>query len=84
MISLDKCNGSCNNYVDDISANARVPSKRKGINVKVVNTITRTNEAKTLMKYLSWKCKSNRYSFNTFLEKSNAFLEKCLYQLVKN
>ena len=84
MISLDKCNGSCNNYVDDISANARVPSKTKGINVKVVNMITRINEAKTLMKYLSCECKSNRYSFNTFLEKSNAFLEKCSYQLVKN
>ena len=56
MISLDKCHGSCNDYVDNISANARVPSKTKDVNVKGVNMITRINEAKTLIKYLSCDC----------------------------
>ena len=46
MISLDKCNGSCNNAVDDFSAKVCVPTKTKGVNVKVFNIITRINEAK--------------------------------------
>ena len=57
MISLDKCHGSCNDYVDNISANARVPSKTKDVNVKGVNMITIINEAKTLSKHISCKCK---------------------------
>ena len=35
MISLDKCNGSCN-AIDDLSKKICVPSKTKSINVKVV------------------------------------------------
>ena len=38
MISLDKCNGSCN-AVDDLSTKIRVPSETKYENVKVFNMI---------------------------------------------
>ena len=49
MISLNKCNGSCNS-VNDISMKICVPSKTKDVNVKVFNMITNRNEAKTLVK----------------------------------
>ena len=42
MISLDKCNGSCN-AVNDLSTKIRVPSKTKDVNMKVFNMITRIN-----------------------------------------
>ena len=52
MISLDKCNGSCN-VVGDLSTKIRVPSKTKYVNVKVLNKITKIYEAKTLVKHIS-------------------------------
>ena len=52
MINLDKCNGSCN-ALDDLSAKISVPSKKKDINVKVFNMITKINEAKPLIKHLT-------------------------------
>ena len=63
---FSKCNGSCNG-VDDLPAKIYVPSKRKDGNVKVLNMITRTNEAKTLIKYISCdcKCKFNRTTCNS-------------------
>ena len=42
MISLDKYNGSCN-VGDDLSMKIYVPSKAKGINVKIIIMITRMN-----------------------------------------
>ena len=56
MISLDKCNGSCN-VVGDLSTTMCVPSEIKDLNVKVFNVLTRINEAKTLIKYISCDCK---------------------------
>ena len=57
MISLDKCNGSCNT-VDDLSTKACVPSKTKDVNVKVFNMITNRNKAKALViKHISCNCK---------------------------
>ena len=50
IISLDKYNGSCNNVVNGFSAKVCVPSKTKGVNVKVFNMITRINEAKNIHK----------------------------------
>ena len=50
MITLDRCNGSCNS-VDDLSAKICVP------NVKVFNMITKMNETKSLIKYISCDCK---------------------------
>ena len=66
MISLDKCNGSCNNSVDELSAKVYVPSKTKGVNVNVFNMITRMNETKTLVNYLSCtcECKFDSTAFN--------------------
>ena len=55
-ISLDKCNGCCN-AVDDLSRNICVPSETKDINIEVFNTITKINEAKTLVKHISRDCK---------------------------
>ena len=48
MISLDKCNGSCN-VADGLSTNMCVPIKTKDINVKVFYMIIRINEVKTLV-----------------------------------
>ena len=58
MISLDKCSGSCN-AVDELSTKICAPSKTKDVNDKVLNMITRTNVAKTLVNHIScdWKCK---------------------------
>ena len=52
MISLNKSSGSCNNVFDDLSAKVCVPSKTKGVNVKIFDMITRINEAKTLVKHV--------------------------------
>ena len=57
VISLDKCDRSCNNAVGDLSAKACVPTNTKGVNIKVLNIITRINEAKMLVKHLSYGCK---------------------------
>ena len=57
MISLDKCNGSCN----ALSPKICVPKKTKDTNVKVFNMITNKNEAKTMTKHIScgYQCKFN-------------------------
>ena len=64
--SLDKCNGICDG-VDDLPAKIYVPSEIKDGNVKVLNMITRTNEAKALIKHIScdYKCKFNRLTCNS-------------------
>ena len=46
MISLDKCNGSCN-VVDDLSTKVCVLSETKDVNVKVLTMKTRIYEAKS-------------------------------------
>ena len=56
MIRLQKCSGSCN-AADDLSTKICVLIKTKDVKVKVFNTITRTNEAKTLIKHISCDCK---------------------------
>ena len=56
MIRLQKCSGSCN-AADDLSTKICVPIKTKDVKVKVFNTTTRTNEAKTLIKHISCDCK---------------------------
>ena len=56
MISLDKYNGS-QNSVNDLSVKIFVPSQTKCVNVTVFNMITKTIEAKSLIKYISCDCK---------------------------
>ena len=56
MISLDKCNWSCN-AVDDLYIKICVPSKTKDVNVTVFNMIANINESKTLVKHISYDCK---------------------------
>ena len=56
MVSLDKYSRSCN-AADDLSTKICIPSKTKDVNVKAFNTITRTNEAKIMVKHISWDCK---------------------------
>ena len=56
MISLDKCNGSCN-PVDDLSTNEYALSGTKDVTVKVFNMITEIDEVKTLVKHISYDCK---------------------------
>ena len=58
MVSLDKCNGSCN----VLSTKICVPKKTKDINVKAFNMITNKNEVKTMTKHIQYyycKCKLN-------------------------
>ena len=57
VISLDKCNGSCNNAVGNLSAKVFVSTKKKGVNIKELNIIIRINVAKILVKHLSCGCK---------------------------
>ena len=66
MISLDKCNGSCN-AVDDLSTKICVPSETKNMIDKKFNMITRINEAKTLVKHISYdfKCKFKSTTCNS-------------------
>ena len=52
MISLGKCNESCDS-VDDLSWKICFPNKTKSVNVKVFNMITKINETKTLIKHIS-------------------------------
>ena len=56
MISLDKCNRSCN-AVDDLSINTCVLNEAKDINVKGFNMIARIYEAKILIKLITCDCK---------------------------
>ena len=51
MVSLDRCNGSCNT-LDDLSSRIYVPNKVKDVNLNIFNVITRINEAKTLAKHM--------------------------------
>ena len=53
MVSLDKCNGSCN----VLSPKICVPKETKHINVKAFNMITNKNEAKAMTKHISCDCK---------------------------
>ena len=53
MISLDKCNGSCN----ILSSKIYVSIETKNINVKAFIMITKKNEVKTMAKYISCDCK---------------------------
>ena len=56
MVSLDKYSRSCN-AADDLSTKICIPNKTKDVNVKAFNTITRTNEAKIMVKHISCDCK---------------------------
>ena len=56
MVSLDKCNGSCN-AIDGLSTKICVPSETKDVNVKVFRMITRINEVKSLVKHFFCDCK---------------------------
>ena len=53
MISLDRCNESCN----VLSPKVCVPKETKDINVKAFNKIANKNEAKTMTKHISCDCK---------------------------
>ena len=67
MISIEKYSVSCN-AVDDLSTKICVPIKIRDIDVKVFNTITRINEAKTLIKHVLCDCKCK---FNSKTSNSN-------------
>ena len=60
IISLDKCNESCN----VLSSKICVSEKTKDMNVKVFNMITNKNEAKATTKHISCDCKCKLNSSN--------------------
>ena len=75
MVSIDKSNGICNT-VDNVSTKICVPSERKDVNVKVLSTITRIYEAKTLTKLTKHvscdcKCKFDSITCNSNQEWNN-------------
>ena len=55
VISLDKCDGS-SYFADDLSAKIYVSNETNSVNVKVFDMMTRTNEAKLLLKHISCNC----------------------------
>ena len=62
MVSLDKCNGSCNTLAGLYSRNTPssgtcVPNKTEDANLKIFNMITEINESKTLMNNFSCSCR---------------------------
>ena len=79
MVSLDKFDWNSNNAADDLSAKVCVPSKKKGVNVKVFNMITGINGAKTFVKHLSCdsKCKFDSKACNSNPKWNN---ERCQYE----
>ena len=74
MISLDKCCGSAN----VLSPKICVTKKIKDLNVKVINMITKWNEAKTWAKHISCDCKC-KFSSTTCnsKQKSNNKTSQC-------
>ena len=58
MISLDKCSGSCN----VLSPKHVFRKNPKDINFKEFNMTTGKNEAKTMLKHISFDCKCKRNS----------------------
>ena len=53
MISLDKCNETCN-FAAELSSKVFFLSKTKDVNIKVPNIITNRNGAKILIKHISY------------------------------
>ena len=72
MISLDKCNETCN-FAADLSSKVFFLSKTKDVNIKVPNIITNRNGAKTLIKHISYdcKCKFNSTTCNSYQKRNN-------------
>ena len=56
MISLDRCNGSCD-APDGLLSKIHILSKTENVNLNVFNMITRRNESKRLAKRISCNCK---------------------------
>ena len=67
MITLDKCNGSCN-VADVLPTKICVLSEIKDVHDKVFNMIKRKNEVTTLVEHISCDCKC---TFDTTTCKSN-------------
>ena len=55
-IKINKCRGSCND-INDPYAKLCVPDVVKGINVKLFNLMSRTNEAKYIGWHKTYGCK---------------------------
>ena len=53
MISLDKCNETCN-FAAELSSKVFFLSKTKDVNIKVPNIITNRNGTKILIKHISY------------------------------
>ena len=75
LISLDKCNGSCNVLPPQIC----VPKETKDINVKVFNMITNKNESKPMAKHISCncKCRFNSTTCNSTLAIQDSVWKAC-------
>ena len=56
MLSLNRCNGSCNTF-DELSSRICVSSETEDVYLNVFNMITKINESKTLTKQVSFDCK---------------------------
>ena len=66
MVSLDRCNESCNT-IDDLLIRTCVPNKTKVVSFNVFNMLIRINSSKTLTKHMpcDCECKSNGRKCNS-------------------
>ena len=66
MVSLDRCNESCNT-IDNPSGIIHVSNKAEDVNLKVFNMIARMNESKISTKHIlcDCKCKSHNRKCNS-------------------
>ena len=73
--SRNKCSGSCNN-INDPYAKLGVPDVIKKINVKVLNLVSRTNEARHIKWYETCECKC-RLDISVCNNKQRCNKDKC-------
>ena len=55
-VNLDRCLGSCNTLLNDLSNRACVPDKTKDLSMNAFNITTEINVSKILTKHISCKC----------------------------
>ena len=87
MISLDKCNGSCN-VLGELSKKICIQSKAKDVDLEAFNMMIKISEAKTLVKRISKDCKCKFGStacYSNLKWNNDKFQVECKkYQTCKN
>ena len=77
-IKACKCSDSCNN-IDNPCAKLCVPDVAKNLNVKVLNLVSGTNEARRIEQHETCKCKC-RFKSSVYNNKQRWNDDKCRYK----